>query len=102
MSLLHLTIIFFRNNIVITMNKQTVFRAGNSNVVAIPKYLSEELGIKSGQKVTIDKTSDGSAIVIKISGKTKRAPKATRKEFKRWLSKVLKEDSEILDELAVR
>ena len=39
-----------------SMQIQTVFKAGNSNVVAIPKDLSKELGFKSGQKVVVEKT----------------------------------------------
>ena len=89
-----------RYNIVSTMFTQNLFQAGNSQVVAIPKELFDDLGFKKGQKVTVDKT-DG-AIVIKKSVSQKAAAPASRTEFKKWLDNVLKEDAGILDELANR
>ena len=86
------------------MNIQTVFRAGNSNVVAIPKNLTDELNIKSGQKVIVEKDSSKEAIIIRKHSKTTRksAKSAVNAEFKKWLNEVLDEDAEILDELATR
>ena len=85
------------------MQIQTVFKAGNSNVIAIPKDLSRELKIAPGQEVTVTKIPGEEAIVIKKAAKTKKTKEGViRKEFKVWLDKVLKEDKEILDELAVR
>ncbi len=84
------------------MQIQTVFKAGNSNVVAIPKDLSRELGIKPGQEVVVVKDQNNEAIIIKKLEKTKIKKSATSKEFKKWLKEVLREDAEILDELAVR
>lgn len=85
------------------MQTQTVFRAGNSNVVAIPKDLSRELKITPGQKVIVAKVPEEEAIVIKKVTKTKKTKESTiSREFKSWLKKTLKEDEEILDELAVR
>jgi len=84
------------------MQIQTVFRAGNSNVVAIPKQLSKELGLKPGQKVFVEKDQASEAIVISKASKLKAKKSATSKEFKKWLKEALKEDAEILDELALR
>ena len=85
------------------MRIQTVFKAGNSNVVAIPKNLSEELQIKPGQKVRVEKSSDEDAIIIRKTANSKTAKtKPITKEFKNWLDKVLEEDKEIFDELANR
>lgn len=85
------------------MPTQTVFKAGNSNVVAIPKDLSRELKITPGQKVIVAKIPEEEAIVIKKVTKTKKTKEsAINREFKSWLEKTLKEDEEILDELAVR
>ena len=85
------------------MQKQTVFKAGNSYVVAIPKDLSEELQIKPGQKVQVGKNHNEDAIIVrKISNTKKSKSKLITKEFKTWLDKVLEEDKEILDELANR
>ena len=80
---------------------QTVFKAGNSNVVAIPKDLSKELGFKSGQKVVVEKTDSEDLLVRKVS-KTKSVKLSPDLEFKRWWKEFLKENAEILDELAIR
>ena len=87
------------NNIVLTtMQTQTIFRAGNSDVVAIPQPLLREVGFKRGQEVVVSKDDSGEAIVIEKSGK-----KSQRKDkFKKWFDAFLKENGEILDELALR
>lgn len=86
------------------MQTQNVFKAGNSNVVAIPKHLAKELGIKPGQKVFVDKTPDGEAIIVRKVSKTKpaRELKIVSSEFKKWWDIFLKENAKILDELALR
>jgi AbrB family looped-hinge helix DNA binding protein len=87
-----------------TMRTQSVFKAGNSNVVAIPKHLSDELGIKPGQRVVVVKVPNEEAIIIRkeVKVKEKEERGVVSKEFKRWLARVIKEDKETLDELAVR
>ncbi len=77
------------------MQVQTVFKAGNSNVVALPK----DLGFRVGDKITINKLNGGLFIEEAVKQKPK---KAIAKEFQKWLKDVLKEDKEILDELAIR
>jgi len=85
------------------MQTQTIFRAGNSDVVAIPKDLLRELKMASGQKVIVARLPGEEAIVIKKAVKKVKTKKGrVSEEFKNWLSKVLKEDREILDELALR
>lgn len=85
------------------MQTQTIFRAGNSNVVAIPKDIQEELGLKRGQKVVVEKTPNGDAVIKKVDRANRRVKKsAVSEEFEKWLDQVLKEDAEILDELALR
>lgn len=83
---------------------QTVFYAGNSLVVSIPKPIIEELGIKPGQTVRVEKLGDGGEIVVKteITKKKKKKLTASDKEFAKWLDKFLKEDAALLDELATR
>ncbi len=87
------------------MQTQTIFKAGNSNVVAIPKDLMKDIGIKKGQKITITKTSDGDALLIQKADKAatqyKKSPKVSA-EFQKWLDTFIEENGEILDELAVR
>ncbi|EKD95615.1 MAG: hypothetical protein ACD_24C00421G0003 [uncultured bacterium] len=83
------------------MQIQTVFRAGNSNVVAIPKDLSKETGIKAGQKVIVGKSSEDELVIRKFTGK-KVKKLSPDEEFRRWWKAFLKDNAGILDELAVR
>ena len=82
------------------MNIQTIFKAGNSDVVAIPKQLLEELELKTGQRVVLEKLPN-EGIIIRKHSPNKKASKS-KTEFKKWLEEVLKEDAEILEELALR
>lgn len=50
------------------MQVQTVFKAGNSNVVAIPSDISREMGIKPGQKVLVEVGFDKNTLWITKSG----------------------------------
>ncbi len=83
------------------MQIQTVFRAGNSNVVSIPKTLGNKYGINHGKKVVIDEIPEV-GIVIKKAVKAAPHKKETKvtKEFQKWLERALNEDAEILDKLA--
>ncbi len=83
------------------MQIQTVFKAGNSNVVAIPKDISKELGLNPGQKVTVEKT-EGDQLVIKKVTRVKKEEKMVDEDFKKWWRAFLKDNAEILDELALR
>lgn len=84
------------------MQTQKVFRAGNSNVVAIPADLSQELGIKAGESVIVQKSPVGKAILISKPQTEKSSKTKISAEFKKWLKEALEEDKEILDELAIR
>jgi len=83
------------------MQIQTVFRAGNSDVVSIPKYLGDKYDIGQGEKVEVDEVLNV-GIIIKKATKTKVsvAKSAVGLEFKKWLKDATKEDAEILDQLA--
>lgn len=78
------------------MQTQTIFRAGNSQVIAIPKNFG-----KQGEKVVVETTSNGEVLVVRkesfVSSK-----KTSKKEFNKWLGVFMKENGEILDELALR
>lgn len=90
---------------VITMNTQTLFQAGNSTVVAIPKHLARELNLTIGKKVVLDKSPDGEGLIVKRVKKqinAKQKPDAARVEFDKWYNEFIKENGEILDELATR
>jgi len=81
------------------MQIQTVFQAGNSDVVA----LARELGFKRGDKVVVEKVpNDENIVTIRKVSAPKAKKSASDAEFKKWLDNVLVEDAEILDELADR
>ena len=84
------------------MQTQTIFKAGNSEVVAIPKHILKDLNLKLGQKVTVNKAPGINAVLIQKVTKEKIKPDVIGGEFKKWLADVLDEDKEILNELAVR
>ena len=85
------------------MQTQTIFKTGNSNVVAIPKDLSSEIGFFPGLEVVVSRIPNEESIVIRKVGKAKKTKNnnVIDKEFKSWMNGVLKEDEEILDELAL-
>ena len=86
------------------MQTQTVFQAGNSLVVAIPKHVAKDLNIRKGHKVFVDKSPEGDAIVIKHADKAsaQKPTTHTSREFNQWLDQFIQEDGELLDELASR
>lgn len=84
------------------MQIQTVFKAGNSNVVAIPSEFVETYGFNTGLQVMLNTYDHGETLVIKKVLKTKSKKNASKasQEFEMWLENTLDEDAEILDGLA--
>ncbi len=82
---------------VITMQIQTIFKAGNSNVVTIPTELMQQLNFQVGEKVVVEKSPVGEGMLIKKSGQVKYTD-----ELNQWFKVFIKENGKILDELAVR
>ena len=78
---------------------QTIFQAGNSKVVSIPASIINDLNLKVGEKVTVDKLDD-MTVVIKKTSPSKKAKASTH--FASWLKSFMNENGEILDELAER
>lgn len=83
------------------MNTQTIFKVGNSNVVAIPSNLMKELGLKKGQEVVVDRIPDSNAIVVTPKNSDKTNP-LSQEEYDRWVKKFFNEDGALLDELSSR
>jgi antitoxin component of MazEF toxin-antitoxin module len=83
------------------MQTQTIFRAGNSNVIAIPSYILDDSNFKAGHKITLDKV-DENTMVIKTITPSKQKKITADTAFKKWLDVFMKENGEILDELAER
>ena len=87
------------------MNTQTIFQAGNSIVVAIPKHIARDFKLEVGHQVVVDPSADGETIVVKPVKKTDKTAKGNRAsdvEFQKWLNEFMEENGEILDELATR
>jgi len=81
---------------------QTIFQVGNSSVVSIPSRLLQEIGLKKGQQVVVDRVTDTNAIIVRPVEKTSTKTTSMSKEFKQWVNSFLKEDAELLDELSHR
>lgn len=81
------------------MQIQKVFKAGNSNVVAIPKNIARDLGIKPGQKVAVTHGVDSITISTKIP-KTTKYEFVKDKEFFDLIEEVESQYKNALDELA--
>lgn len=84
------------------MQIQTVFKAGNSNVVAIPSEFVNDYGYNTGLQVMLNTYDRGETLVIKkvIKTKSKKINSNATNEFKKWLGSAMEENAEILDELA--
>jgi len=83
------------------MTTGKIFRAGNSDLVAIPQPWLREWGVSTGQEVFLEKVPDSDAVLV-FPARKKSKNRATAGEFKKWLDVVLKEDADLLDELAER
>ncbi|MEK7565568.1 MAG: AbrB/MazE/SpoVT family DNA-binding domain-containing protein [Patescibacteria group bacterium] len=83
------------------MITQTIYQVGNSVAVTIPRNILEEMNLKIGQEVVVEKALGASAVVISpvVKAKTNALISA---DFKRWLSSFLEEDKDLLAELANR
>ena len=82
------------------MQIQTIFKAGNSDVVSIPRDLTDEYGYNQGLMVQVVPTGYGDDLIIKKVKKINKSKSKITTEFKSWLKSTLDEDGEILDELA--
>ena len=84
------------------MQTQTVFKAGNSNVVAIPSEFVNNYGYETGLQVMLNTYDDGETLVIKkvVKTKSKKTASKASREFEKWLDNAIEENEEILDELA--
>jgi antitoxin component of MazEF toxin-antitoxin module len=85
------------------MITQSIFQVGNSHAVAIPSHLMKELNLKKGQKVTVDKTPDDTAVIIRPISKKANAKIHTSgltPEFKAWLDDVTQKEKQVIKDLA--
>lgn len=79
--------------------EQTVIKVGNSLAVTLPRQFVVERGLKAGQKVFVDSSSDPE--LISVSTSKKPLPTITP-EFKKWLEDFNHKYKSALAELAKR
>lgn len=79
---------------------RTIIQIGNSEGLTLPKEIREEAGFRKGVKVDVSLSNDGGIVINKVENKVAKIP--SDKEFKKWWDTFIKENAEILDELAVR
>lgn len=82
--------------------EQRVIQIGNSAGIIIPSGIRKRMGLRKGSKVIVEQTPEGEGLVVMKAGRRRSLKRVASKEFQRWLKQVIKEDAEILDELAVR
>lgn len=82
------------------MYTQTIYEAGNSLAITIPKEIVRKFNLKRGHQVTIT-PADQNRLVVETTPIAKPVKKATaEKAHQEWLKVFMDENSEILDELA--
>lgn len=84
------------------MQIQKITQVGNSNGVIIPSSLMKDIDLKRGQRVGIGRLGDTENLVIFTKPQKSQSKRAIASEFQTWLTNMLKEDKELLDELAHR
>lgn len=84
------------------MQLQTITQLGNSDAVIIPATLMKDIGLKRGQKVSMDRLGNTENLVIITKPQKKSSQGSVSHEFQTWLSSFLEEDKELLDDLARR
>lgn len=82
--------------------EQTIIKIGNSVGITLPSFIIKGLGLKRGQKVILEKTTDENCVLLRKVAPDKTKMKPSEKEFNKWLNSVLEEDKELLNELSVR
>ena len=81
------------------MQIQTIFKAGNSNVVSIPTELLELLNLKKGSKVVLEVTNDKKGLILSKAGDAS-SNTPLNPNFLKWLDSFNKEYASDLEELA--
>lgn len=81
------------------MQVQTVFKAGNSDVVVIPPEVKKSAGIKTGSKVIVQLASDGKTLLVSKKGSSQKVSSVTP-QFLEILERVNKRYGPALKKLA--
>ena len=79
-----------------------VTQLGNSDAVVLAAPLMQEAKWRRGQKVSVNYIPDADGFLIRRIRKDSQKPSRSEKELQQWLEGFLKEDADLLDELAHR
>ena len=82
------------------MQMTTISQLGNSNAVILPSSIMKETKWRRGQKMAIDYVPEAHGILIRPVKKT--VSSQSEIESQKWFDEFIKENGEILDELATR
>jgi len=81
------------------MQLQTIFKAGNSDVVALSSEVKKKTGLKTGSNIMVDVASDGKTVMVsEVNGKANKS--FITPSFLNWLDDFNKEYGPALQELA--
>lgn len=80
----------------IDMLTQKVYKNGNSVAVTIPKEYLDELKLRPGSAVIVEKKDEG----VLITPKAKKLALDVDSEFAQWVEEFANEHSDVLQELA--
>ena len=81
------------------MQLQTIFKAGNSDVVALSPEVKKKTGLKTGSNIMVDVASDGKTVMIsEVNSKANKF--SITPSFLSWLDSFNKEYGSALQELA--
>lgn len=77
--------------------KQTVIQIGNSQGIVIPSQIKRQMGLKKGQKLFLEMSTDKSSFIVSI---TERAAVSITPQFMQIVERVNKRYGKALKELA--
>lgn len=83
------------------MQLQTIFKAGNSDVVAIPLEVRKKTGLKTGSNIIVEVAPDGETVVISKAGNNINRSFITP-GFINWLGDFNKKYGSALRDLATK
>ena len=81
---------------------QFLIQIGNSLGIIIPSSLRKSMKLRKGSSIEVSNTSSDEVALLRKATKKVGKKETVDKEFQDWLDVFLKENGEILDELAVR
>lgn len=82
---------------------QKIIKVGNSAAITIPKRYLESIGVRVGSPIIVSLDPNIKQLIVDVPEKKIKTKHAKLShEFQGWLNAFLKEDANLLDELASR